>query len=109
MSQIVIPESYVHTILHLIHDGVLAGHPGRERTLIAARKKLFWPTMKVDINAHLSKCVQCAQHKVTVPKPAPILKYSLFEGPWGVVVIDLLQLPTNDQGSRYLLLCTTTK
>ncbi len=35
------PESYLPTILHLIHAYVLAGHPGREHTLIAARKKFF--------------------------------------------------------------------
>ncbi len=67
-------ESYVPTILHLIHDDILAGHPCREHTFIAARKKFFWPTMKIDIIDHVSKCVQCAQHKGTVPKPAPILQ-----------------------------------
>ncbi len=105
VSQLVIPESYVPTILHLIHDDTLAGHPGRERTLIAARKKFFWSTMKVDINDHVSKCVQCAQHKGTVPKPAPILQYPPPAGPWDVVAIDLLQLPASNQDSRYLLVC----
>ncbi len=41
VSQLVIPESHVPTILHLLHDDVLAGHPGRERTLIAARRKYY--------------------------------------------------------------------
>ncbi len=41
MSQLAIPESHVPTILHLVHDDVLDGHPGRERTLIAARKKYY--------------------------------------------------------------------
>ncbi len=102
VSHLVIPESYVPTILHLIHDDVLAGHPGRERTPTAARNKLLWPTMKVDINAHVSKCAHCAQHKGTVPKPAPILQYPPPEGPWDVVAIDLLQLPVSNQGSLYL-------
>ncbi len=95
----------VPTILHLIHDDILAGHPGRERTLIAARKKFSWPTMKIDITDHVSKCVQCAQHKGTVPKPAPILQYPPPAGPWDVVAIDLLQLPASNHGSRYLLVC----
>ncbi len=91
--------------MHLIHDDILAGHPGKERTLIAARKKFFWPTMKIDINDHVSKCVQCAQHKGTVPKPAPILQYPPPAVPWEVVAIDLLQLPASNQGPRYLLVC----
>ncbi len=105
VSQLVIPESHVPTILHLIHDDVLAGHPGRERMLIAARKKYYWPTMKVDVTSHVWKCVKCTQHKGTLPKPAPILQYPPPEGPWDVVSIDLLQLPASHQISRYLLVC----
>ncbi len=61
--------------------------------------------MKIDITDHVSKCVQCAQHKGMVPKPAPILQYPPPAGPWDVVAIDLLQLPASNQGSRYLLVC----
>ena len=70
MTQFVITESYVPRILELIHDTVLAGHPGKERTLTAARKSYFWPTMRKDIDAHVAKCLECAQHTGTVPKPA---------------------------------------
>ena len=105
VTQLVIPESYVPTILHLLHDDAIAGHPGRERTLIAARKKYYWLTMKVDIDNHINKCEKCAQNKGTVPKPAPILQYPPPEGPWDVIAIDLLQLPASYQGSRYLLVC----
>ncbi len=44
-------------------------------------------------------------HKGTVPRPAPILEYPPPDRPWDVVLIDLLQLPTSHQGSRYLLVC----
>lgn len=63
-------------VLKLVHDAVIAGHPGRERTLTAARA--IWPTMREDIDAHVAKCVKFAQHKDTVPNPAPILIYP----PW---------------------------
>ncbi len=72
--QLLIPMSIVPIILHQIHDDVLADHLGRERTLIAANKKLYWPTMQVNIDSHVSS-VQRAQHKGTVPKPVPILQY----------------------------------
>ncbi len=49
--------------------------------------------------------MKCAQHKGTLPKPAPILQYPPSEGPWDVVSIDLLQLPASHQGSWYLLVC----
>ncbi len=92
------------SILHLIHNDILAGYPGTERTLIAARKKFFWPTMKIDITDHASKCVQCAQHKGTIPKPAPILQYPPPAVTWDVVAIDLLQIPATNHGSRCVMI-----
>ncbi len=50
MSQLVMPESHVPTILHLVRDDVLADHPGRERTLIAARKKYYWTSIHMSQN-----------------------------------------------------------
>ncbi len=105
MAQYVIPECYVPAVLHLVHDSVIACHPGRERTLIAGRESYFWSTMRTDVEAHVSKCNECAQHKGTVPRPAPILEYPPPNRPWEVVSIDLLQLPTSYQGSKYLLVC----
>ncbi len=105
MAQVVIPEYYVPAVLQLVHDGVIAGHPGKERTLTAARRSYYWPTMRVDIDSHVSKCVKCAQSKGTVPRPAPILEYPPPDRSWDVVSIDLLQLPPSNQGSKYLLVC----
>ena len=61
--------------------------------------------MRLDTEAYVSNCVKCAQHKGTGPRPAPILEYPPPERPWDVVAIDLLQLPTSHQGSKYLLVC----
>ena len=105
VAQYVIPESYVPTVLNLVHDTVVAGHPGKERTLTAARRHYFWPTMLLDVNHHVAKCVKCAQNKGTVSSPAPILEYPPPAKPWDVVSIDLLQLPHSRQGSKYLLVC----
>ena len=103
VTQFVIPEVYVPVVLQLCHDAVIAGHPGKERTLTAARRSYYWPQMRVDVDAYVEKCVKCAAHKGTVSRPAPILEYPPPSRPWEVVGIDLLQLPLSTQGSRYLL------
>ena len=105
VTQTVIPEKYVPTVLQLVHDSSIAGHPGKDRTLAAARVKYYWPTMRVDIEKHVEQCTKCAQNKGSVPRPAPILGYPAPTKPWEVVGIDLLQLPLSYQGSRYLLVC----
>ena len=105
VEQFVIPEVFVPTVLKLVHDMPMAGHPGRDRTLAAARRTYYWPTMRVDIEDYVARCVVCAQHKGSPQGPAPILEYPAPEQPWDVVAIDLLQLPKSTHGSQYLLVC----
>ncbi len=41
VAQIVIPEYYVPAVSIIVHDGIIVGHPGKERTLTAARARYF--------------------------------------------------------------------
>ncbi len=89
--------------MKLAHDAVIAGHLGKERTLTATRTSYFWPTMRIDIDAFVSNCVKCVEIEGAVPRPALILENSPPDRHQDVVSIDLLQLPANDQGTKYLL------
>ncbi len=104
VTQLVIPVALVDVVLRLLHDTPSAGHPGRDRTLVAARSKYHWPTMRIDVEKHISQCLSCAQTKGTT-STAPILEYSLSSGPFDVVGIDLLQLPRSTQGYVYIHVC----
>ncbi len=68
------------------------------------RARYYWPTLRLDIEKHISQCLSCAETKVTT-KTAPILKYPLPAKPFDVIGIDLLQLPRSHQGSSYILVC----
>ena len=103
VTQFVIPENLTPIVLKLVHDAPMAGHPGIERTLIAARDKYYWPTLKLDVEKYVRQCTPCAQCKGVVPGPAPIFEYPPPEKPWDVVSIDLLQLEPNRLGNRYLM------
>ncbi len=104
VTQLVIYVALVDVVLPLLHDTPSAGHPGRNRTLAAARSKYYWPTMCIDVEKHFSQCLSCAQTKGTT-STAPILEDSLPAGPTDVVGIDLLQLPRSTQGPVYILVC----
>ncbi len=73
VEQYVIPETLVPTVLHLAHDAIEAGHPGRERTLSALRNNYYWPTMKIDVDRYVDRCDKCAHYKDVPSWPAPIL------------------------------------
>ncbi len=103
--QSVIPECYVPAVLTLVHDMLIASHPGKECTFTAARNSYFWQKIHMAIDTHVAKCVKCARHNGNVQCPAPILDYPPPDQPWDVVSIDLLQLPASHQGSKYLLVC----
>ena len=104
VSQLVIPSPLVETVLKLLHDTPQAGHPGRDRTLAAARQKFFWPKLRADVESHVAKCLSCAQTKGNT-HTAPMLEYPVPDAPFDTVAIDLLQLPRSHQGSSYVLTC----
>ncbi len=89
VTQLVIPVALVDVVLRLLHDTPSAGHRGRDRTLVSARSKYYWPTMRIDVEKYISQCLSCAQRKDTTSTTA-ILEYPLPAGPFDVIGIDLL-------------------
>ncbi len=104
VTQIVIPSSLSKTVLKLLHDTPSVVHLGRDKTLSMAHAKYYWPTMCLDIEQRVAQCLSCTKTKGTT-QTVPILEYPLPSGPFGVVGIDLLQLPRSIQSSTYVLVC----
>ncbi len=82
VEQYVIPEIYVSVVLKLIHDMPTAGHPGRDKTLAAARRVYYWPKTRVDIDRYVGQYIPCANHKGTTKGIAPMLNYPPPECPF---------------------------
>ncbi len=81
IEHFVISEKLVPTVLRLVHDVPISGHPGRDKTLVVARKRYYCLTLRIDVESHVARCITCSQHKGMVNGPAPILQYSLPEAP----------------------------
>ncbi len=71
IEQIVKPEKLVPTVLRLVHDVPISGHRGRDKTLAIARKIYYWPTLRIDVESHVARCITCAEHRGVVKGPAP--------------------------------------
>ncbi len=103
VEQYVIPEPLTPMVLHLAHDAIVAGHPGRERTLATLRTHYYWPTMKIDTEKYVNQCTKCAVYKGVATGLAPIQQYPPPTRPFERVSVDLLQLPPSHQGSKYVV------
>ncbi len=105
VTQIVIPEKFVPTILYRIHSSPHAGYPGKNRTLLQARMLYYLSTMRVDIINYIDKCQSCAENHGSVVRPVHIKSYPIPTEPWETIAIDLLKLPLTTEGHKYVLVC----
>ncbi len=104
VTQFVIPLALVDVVLLVLHDTPSAGHPGRDRTLAAARSKYYWPTMRTDVEITSHSVFLVLKQKIRSLLHL-VLEYSLPAVPFDVVGVDLIQLPRSRKGSVYILVC----
>ncbi|XP_058814254.1 uncharacterized protein K02A2.6-like [Topomyia yanbarensis] len=82
-ERLVIPSSFRKRCLHHLHRG----HPGMQRMKAIARSYVYWPSLDVDIVAHVSSCHHCAAVAKSPPRSAP-LSWPKPTYPWQRVHID---------------------
>jgi len=104
--RLVVPKTLRKHLLHEHHTSPSAAHPGRNKTRDTVCRRYYWPGMLEDIDEWVGSCVVCTKRKASpygrVGEQHPISTDGLFEM-WGM---DLLELPTSDQGNNYLLVMT---
>jgi len=78
VKQLVIPQALRNDILLSLHDSLMAGHQGIERTYQLIRFRYFWPGMYNHIKTYVKTCIACQKSKrmhktVKVPlHPLPV-------------------------------------
>jgi hypothetical protein len=95
-------------ILNHFHDAPTAGHPGRDKTIQAVKRRYWWPGMNAWIEDYMKGCAPCQQsknltHQKHIPmyRIAPHPKANLFEE----VAMDLItQLPRNGPHDAILMI-----
>ena len=102
--QTCIPESYRNKALILAHSSVMSGHSGRNNTINRLKKFAFWPSMKRDAIAFVSKCEICKKYKKEKIPPIPILRNPQVTRPWQCVHADTVgPLPEALSGNKYII------
>nr|AAS66950.1 polyprotein [Melampsora lini] len=85
-------------ILRSRHDSLLAGHPGRMRTLALLKRSYYWKSMKAFVNNYVDGCQSCQRVKSRTEKPFGTLQpLPIPQGPWQDICYDLItDLPLSD-------------
>ncbi len=59
--------------------------------------------MRIDNIRYIESCQFCAENHGSVKKTVPIQSYPIPTEPWHTLAVDLLKLPTTEEGHTYLL------
>ena len=105
-QRLVIPRAIRKHLLHEHHSGPVGAHMGRNKTRDTMTRRYYWPGMQEDIDEWIGTCAVCNRRKSSpygrIGQHHPIKVTEPF-AMWGM---DLLTLPTSDQGNTYLLVMT---
>ena len=78
-------------LLKLHHDTLLAGHPGRWKTLEIVSRNYWWPGMSVDVKKYVQGCDTCQRNKAVRKPPYGLLRPNeVLAGPWEIWTIDVI-------------------
>jgi len=56
VHQVVVPKQYRSEILHLAHEGPLAGHLGINKTYQKVLQHFYWPDLQQDVVKFCKSC-----------------------------------------------------
>ena len=95
------------------HDVPTAGHSGRERTLELISRCYWWPSMRADVEAYVSKCDKCQRHKTNPGKiPGSLTPLYIPDYPWQSMGVDFmvsLPMTKSKKNSICVFVCRLTK
>ncbi|GJY96670.1 putative reverse transcriptase domain-containing protein [Tanacetum coccineum] len=78
-------------IMHESHKSKYSIHPGSEKMYQDVKKLYWWPNMKADIAAYVSKCLACARVKAEHQRSSGLLvQPAIPEWKWDNIMMDFI-------------------
>lgn len=100
----ILPVSLRNKAMQLAHEG----HVGEVATKRIMRLHFWWPRMSTEISRFMKCCETCAQLSKRNP-PLPLSSRDLPNGPWEILQIDFLSVPTYGSGELLVVIDTYSR
>ena len=101
-SVVVVPTKMKQIYLQKCHGLLSAGHQGWQKTLDRLKSIAYWIGMATDVKDYCRSCNHCVPAKQSLPPKVPLVKFPIGE-PWKRIAMDVLEVPLNSKGNRYIL------
>ena len=114
-NRLCIPSTSIRDFLIWeIHQGGLAGHFGRDKTIADVKNRFFWPKMKKHIAKVISHCKDCIRGKQVKQNTGLYTPLPIPSKPWEDISMDfILRLPKTvrrfDVGYFRIKICMTVR
>jgi hypothetical protein len=87
-----------------IHDGILGGHLGPEKTHYKLKQRFYWPGYWNDVKMYCQNCNNCTTRKAQSQKRKAPLQPVNTGYPLEIVAMDITgPSPESDRGNHYIL------
>ena len=93
-------------VLQYLHDHILSGHFGQNRTLALVRREYTWPELRTFVRDYCRSCILCKRNKKPRHRPYGLLKpLPVPLRPWHSISIDFIeQLPISGEFDTILVI-----
>ncbi|KAJ3641849.1 hypothetical protein Zmor_028321 [Zophobas morio] len=106
-QKLYVPEGTRARVMYEFHDAALAGHPRAEETSRTIREVFHWHQNQKDTEAHVRRCLICAQCKRRNPTPNAPQRPRQPQEPFETIAVDIMgPYPATSKGNRFLLVVT---
>ena len=103
--QLVIPQCLREEVLQELHSGLVGGHLGEDKKMMAwLRERFYWPGQWADVRNFCRACTSCATRKTPAPRRRAPLGTIRAGYPMQIIAVDILgPLPESTNGNSYIL------
>ena len=101
--RVVVPAHLRQQIILDSHSGLMGGHFSAKRTYTAHIRHWWWDGMYHDTIQLVANCPQCAIATGGSHQHYPPLHPITSQPPIQIIGVNIMELPTTDQGNRYVL------